>query len=296
MAYNFILDVATPVVIENNSVAVDFSFLRKLLIVIKSDTDTNSIITLNEPSIDPLLANVNAGFDAGLNSIDYIYKDNLDLSALELKGNYYTIVAIGFDDTELSTKDLGIYDGVFGYNILSGVKGNVLNEFWTLDPIGYTTIYTIALVLAQPEWKTIQYKSSNKNLYFVENAGEVKAVYNAGGVVWAKDAQVGLRLMSQFINNQSVIKPYVYKEISLVLQQAEFNGLASGLNYTKGDSSYVQTKGSNLITERYLDTGKINSFDLSIALSNTSGREFIATLEIEVPESIWIINNIIIGR
>lgn len=296
MAYNFMLDVATPVVIENNSVAVDFSFLRKLLVVVKSDTDTDSIITLNEPSTDPLLANVNAGFDGGLNSVDYILKDNLDLSALELKGNYYTIVAIGFDDAELSAKDLGVYDGVFGYNIASGVKGNVLNEFWTLDPIGYTTIYTIALVLAQPEFESIQYKSSNKNLYFVENAGAVKEVYNAGGVVWGKDNQVGLRLMSQFINNQSVIKPYYYREISLVLQQAEFNGLASGLNYTKGDASYVQIKGSNLITERYLDTGKINSFDLSIALSNTSGREFIATLEIEVPESIWIINNIIIGR
>ena len=123
---NWIIDNAVPITLENNSASVDFSFLRRMIVVLKG-TDDLVIKTISQPTAIAELLPLNGALDGGLISVDYITKADLDLSTLSLKGSYYTVVAVGFTDVEVNVKNLGTYDGVFIYNLASGVGTNELN-------------------------------------------------------------------------------------------------------------------------------------------------------------------------
>ena len=281
---NWIIDNAVPITLENNSASVDFSFLRRMIVVLKG-TDDLVIKTISQPTAIAELLPLNGALDGGLISVDYITKADLDLSTLSLKGSYYTVVAVGFTDVEVNVKNLGTYDGVFIYNLASGVGTNELNIGWVRDTSGYTSIYTYALLLSAPEWKTIAYKSTNKNVEVIEDPALGNPIYDARGTYWGKDDQVGKRVMSMFINGKSAVKPYIYREIALKFQEAFFNGLTTQLKYTQGQATLLNKKGEILIDELYGDI--LTSYVLDIRLNPTDNLSFNTSLTIEVPETIW---------
>jgi hypothetical protein len=295
MTYNWILNYSSPTTIVSGGSVANLSFLRKILVVIKGEEDTQDIITLTQKTTTPELLFLNAAFDGGLNSISYIIKSNLNLSLLPITDNYFTIFAKGFSELEIESKDLGSYDGVFFNHLSSGFTGTLYNEGWCRDSTGYTTLFTLSSLLSQPSWVNIPYRTSNANLEFVENSGDANLIYDNYGTGWGKDDESGLRLISFFINKQSPIKPYIYKEISQLIKANDLTLMSKDVKYTKGSARAVEQSSAALIESLYVSTGIIESFEISVVLS-PNGKEFNANLSIEVPESVWKINFLIQGE
>lgn len=286
---SWILDYATPTRLTTSSVVAPTGYIREVL-VIKKGVDSAIEILTSKQSVDPSMA-VNGLFDAGMTRVAFKTAEDLDLTNLDLVGQYFTIVVEGFDELELEAKDLGTFDGVFVFESNTLTPSVVKNtmEVYSQNVNGYTAGYIIGLLLTGAEWKNLQYTSTNKNVYFIEDLGTANGLYNNYGTAFGKDDFQGVRLVSAFIGGEGISKPYILEEIKVLTQVSNLKMLAKEVKWTKLDAQNVQAVNTNFINDNYVQTNLVSSFTYKVSLGSST-KEFNSKLDIVVPMPVWKIN------
>jgi hypothetical protein len=292
---SFVLEYTSPTSIETAVVQAPTGFLREVLVIIKAQVSDVSISTITaKPSVS-VSELVDGLFDGGMNKVSYIRLIDADISSFSVKNSYFTILLDGFSDVEILAKELGDFEGVIGFETDSqsaGIENKTCKMYAPLKN-GYTIGYSFGLGLSSPIWINLQYKSSNKNVEFIDNLGIANTLYNTKISTWGKDDVVGLRLISFFVGGEAFSKAYIEKEIAINLQTNNINYLASELSYNLQDASLVEANNSNYIQRFYVDTGLIETFEYEVKLSTNN--EFLSNLYITPIIAIWKINMIIKG-
>lgn len=287
MVSKWILDYASPTSINTTIVQAPTGYLRNIIVVIKADTDDTAISTItSKPSVS-IDKCVDGLFDGGMNKVSYIRLINADVSSLNLKDEYFTILFSGFSDAELLAKELGTFDGEIGYEIddeNAGIEANTCKMYNPLKD-GYTIGYIFGIALSNVSWRNFQYNPTNKNVYFVSDLGIANTLFDNKISAFGKDDVVGIRLVSFFIGGESFSKPYVEKEIVINLQTNNVNLLTQELSYNLQDTGIIRSFNSDYIQKFYVDTGLIEDFDYSVDL--TTDNNFISNLDIKPVVAVW---------
>jgi hypothetical protein len=291
---NWILDYASPVVIDTSTAVAPRGFLKKMLIIEKDVADETSITEyLARPTATGLDA-VKGAFDSGSSVVYGIKRTTLDFSTFDVKTLVYTIVAIGFDLTEVASKNLGSFEGVFIYQASApqGVSlrtGFIKKDDSLIPESNYTAGYTLGVILNQNTWRTLQYVATNKQILTIKNKGEAKLWNDAGGIVWGEDDVVGKRLVSGFIGGRSLVADYIEKEISIGLQENNFNlNVINEFVYNLADAKVLEMYNEKWIETNYLTTGLINSFQHQVN-PGVDGKSFNCDVAVEPVNPVWFL-------
>lgn len=285
---NWILDYATPVSIKDTGAVAPLGYLRNVLVVIKGlDDDTTPTTIFAKPLISISKA-VDGLFDGGLPKVSYINRTDLNLSTLELKSQYFTIIFDGFDDVEIASANLGTYDGVVVYevNTLTSPMLKLTAKVYNPTKDGYTAGYTFGVFLAGVVFANLQYYSTSKNISYVESLGQANTAFESRLICWGRDDSQGQRLISAFVGGKGLATPYVEEEIKVNLQANNLKMLAGGLAYTLVDTAVVKNTNTNYIQQFYVDTGLVQEFTYNVALSSDT-TAFLSELNLTTTMPIW---------
>ena len=281
MVSKWILDYASPTNINTTIAQAPTGYLRNIIVVIKALADDTAISTITSKPTISIDKCVDGLFDGGMTKVSYIKLINADVSSLNLKDEYFTILFSGFSGAEILAKDLGSFDGVVGFEIDNTADGIEFNTCKMYNPLkdGYTIGYIFGVALSSVNWRNFQYNPTNKDVYFVSDLGIANALYDNNISAFGKDDVVGIRLVSFFIGGESFSKPYVEKEIVINLQTNNINLLTQELSYNLQDTGIVKSFNADYIKKFYVDTGLIEDFDYSVDL--TTDNNFISDLDIK---------------
>jgi len=287
MVSKWVLDYASPTSINTTTIQAPTGYLRNIIVVIKAEVDDTAISTIiAKPSVS-IDKCVDGLFDGGMNKVSYIRLITANVSSLNLKDEYFTILFSGFSDAEIEARELGTFDGEIGYevdNTTAGIEANTCKMYNPLKD-GYTIGYIFGIALSNVSWRNFQYNPTNKNVYFVSDLGTANTLYDNKISAFGKDDVVGIRLVSFFIGGESFSKPYVEKEIVINLQTNNVNLLTQELSYNLQDTGIIRSYNSNYIQKFYADTGLIEDFDYSVDL--TTDNNFISNLDIKPVVAVW---------
>lgn len=290
MVKSWVVDYASPVSVSAPDVQPSTAYLRQLLVVLKTDISETEITTLTQSPTDVGLEAVARAFTGGLKVVSYIKLEDLTtLNTFNLKGAYYTLVVIGYTPAEITASNYGNYDGVVIYanDSVGDVVSGITNHAYCYGALGLKACFTFGKFLSAPTFKNLSYTDATSQEETLQDEGIASQWYNAKGIAWGYDDQVGSRLVTAFINGKGLSTPYILRELIILFQTNSFNIMATEINYTVADAKNVQGFNQQILNT-YITQGLILSADYSVALSPSNTSEFISTLEnIETPIPIF---------
>lgn len=290
MTTKWILDKASPTTISTATVPSNTGYLRAVIVVIKAEADDVSITTITSNPAVSIDKCIDGLFESGLSKVSYIRLIDADISALEIKDTYFTVMFSGYSEGELEARKVGSFNGVVVFETTDVNKG--IEAFtdtpYSLTKDGYTMGCTYGAPLSSATWSNCQYRATNKEVSFVSDLGTSKTLYDNKITHWGKDETAGLRLLAFYIGGESFTKPYIEQEIAINLQTNNINLLAQELDYTLQDCAVVTNANSSYITKFYLETGLIKAFDYTVTLGTNN--EMKSKLDITPTVAVWVIN------
>lgn len=292
MVKSWILDYATPTTIDTAVVTAPTGFLRAVVVIIKAEVDETSLTQLTTKPATSISGAVDGLFDGGLSAVNYIKRINADLPVgLSLDNEAFSVILDGYNDAELTAKDLQGFKGTLHYEVDTTNAGVETNTDKVYNPAkdGYTAGYTLGRMLSSTEWSNNQYISTPANVYVVTDLGAAETLFNARTTFWGRDDVAGTRLCGAFVGGNGFTKPYIEEEIAINLQANNLNLLAGNLKNTLQDCKIVELFNRNYINEFYLNTGLITAFDYEVKLSSEVFK-FQSKLAVAVAIPVWIIN------
>lgn len=286
MVKSWILDYSTPTSLETSSAVANVGYIREVLVVRKGVETPIEILTsrqtLNSSKV------VNALFDVGVTRVGFKEQEDLDLSLVKLKGEFFTVIVEGFEIEDIEAKNLGEFNGVFVFestNLEPAITYNQI-EVYSLTTDGYTAGEIIGKLVVGSEFRNLQYTTTNNNVSYVEDIGTANGLYNKKGTVFGRDDFQGIRLVSAFCNGEGISKPYILEEIKVLTQASNLKMLGTSLAWNINDTQLVDTVNTNFITENYVTTGLITSFEYNVSLG-TDNSAFASSLDVKVSTPVF---------
>lgn len=286
MVKSWILDYSTPTSLETSSAVANVGYIREVLVVRKGVETPIEILTSRQTTNSSKV--VNALFDVGVTRVGFKEQEDLDLSLVKLKGEFFTVIVEGFEIEDIEAKNLGEFNGVFVFestNLEPAITYNQI-EVYSLTTDGYTAGEIIGKLVVGSEFRNLQYTTTNNNVSYVEDIGTANGLYNKKGTVFGRDDFQGIRLVSAFCNGEGISKPYILEEIKVLTQASNLKMLGTSLAWNINDTQLVDAVNTNFITENYVTTGLITSFEYNVSLG-TDNSAFASSLDVKVSTPVF---------
>lgn len=293
---NILLDYFFPITTVAPTPAASTAFLKNVLAVVKPkaliDPADENVIRLITASSQIATYTDNADvaqlFNAGMNRVYILAKDDLDLDAL-LDGvqDFYTIVVSSdFNDTEIAAADFGTFSGVIG--LYSNDKVDCEAYAGTEKRVGFygTTVtkarnmfFAFGKLLSVSGWRNLQYIT----MPFaddVDTLGEAEALFDDKISFVLDDTQFGRRLGLFAAGGQAIIAPYILRNLEVDMQSAALTFISANQpQYTITEAALLQDELTKVI-QRFIDLGWIVSGTVDVALNEAN---FVGSVSIQVP-------------
>lgn len=300
---NILLDYFFPIQQIDPVPGASTAFLRQICLVVKpANGVTTGVITECETMIEVagLTNNVEAQelFDAGLSRVYILPSDDLDVaSALAAGGSkFYTLaVSSDFEDSDLSSLDLGGWDGVVGFSsdddAVLEAQAVIKNRVGFLDEGDVQGAKDMLWAFAQilkslTNWRNQQYIPMQEDAAAVTELSRANNLFEKRISFVIADAQYGKRLAFFAAGGQAIVAPYILRNLEIDMQS---KGLQYVVNnqpqYTLTEATLIQDELQSVIDE-YIERGWIEAGVVAVLLQQSN---FVATGQIDVatPSALW---------
>lgn len=295
-----LLQFAFPITTESSSVSANTAYLHQVLAVCKPKGATPAGITLCTSSAAAAVLTDNVDvlelFSAGLTQVYVCVNADLNIDALvnPVLSNFYTVlISSDFTTGDLSTMDLGDFEGVVGYAFTgqSDAKAFALVE----NQVGFYTIaanksknmfYAFGKLLAAQTWGSKQYKQMPYN-DLVILVGTMLSMYNDKVSFVLTSPEGGNRLGFFSAGGKAITAPYILKEINIALQAAAVAYIeVNEPDYTAKEAALLENDLNNVILS-FIDSDTISGGSISITITDGSNFNAVGTATIPEPKALW---------
>lgn len=279
--------------------AASLEYLHRVLCIVPPETGvTENEISLcaKKSEIEELTpAKCGVLLDAGLSSVYILPASSLDLDEVidAATESFFTVLIDPyFDDTAISSLDLGGFDGVVGWTNATRAnaaaftieKNNV--AFLDLDAnAGKNMYHAFGKLLSASSWRNQQYIEMPENSE-IEDLGTAETLFSDAISFVLTSPQYGKRLGLFASNRRAIVAPYIYEEIRIRLQSAALRYISGNQpNYTVAEASLLEDVLQSVIDE-YVTADIIENGNITV---EPSAEQFVLKAEIRVaePKALW---------